>query len=298
MALLDTSKITLPRELAAGVWKSAQGQSVVAALSDSKPQKFGESDIMTFETRPKAEFVAEGAQKGSSEAGFGVRTVKPHKAQVTMRFTEEVLWADEDYQLEVLSTLSEGASEALGRGLDLGSIHGMNPLTGTRAATITDYLLQTTNVVDAGSAGPDIEIETAAGLVIADHFRPNGVALDDSYAWTIATERYDDGRKKFPDLGLGIDVTQFEGIRASVSDTVSAAQEAAAPTGVLGIVGDWSTFRWGVQRNIWVELIKYGDPDGQGDLKRQNQIALRAEVVFGWAFLDTNAFSAIKRTNG
>jgi hypothetical protein len=37
-----------------------------------------------------------------------------------------------------------------------------------------------------------------------------------------------------------------------------------------------------VQRELPVELIRFGDPDGQGDLKRKNQIALRLEVVFGW----------------
>ena len=40
--------------------------------------------------------------------------------------------------------------------------------------------------------------------------------------------------------------------------------------------------RWGVQRELPIELIRYGDPDGQGDLKRKNQIALRLEIVYGW----------------
>jgi hypothetical protein len=48
-----------------------------------------------------------------------------------------------------------------------------------------------------------------------------------------------------------------------------------------------------VQRQIPVTTIEYGDPDGQGDLKRNNQIALRAEVVYGWAFMDLNAFAKL-----
>ena len=294
MGVLETGGITLPREMTNGIWKKAQDGSAVAALVGSEPQKFGETDIMTFDTDPKAEFVAEGGQKSSQDVGFGLRTVKPHKAQVTMRFSSEVKWSDEDYQLEVLQTLSDAAGIALGRALDLGSFHAINPLSGLGAASITDYLMQTANIVIAQPGNPDIDIESAAGLVIADHFTPTGVALDRSYAWTIATTRYNDGRKKFPDLGLGIGLTQFEGISASVSDTVSASREAASPTDVLGIVGDWSTFRWGVQRNIGVQMIEFGDPDGQGDLKRLNQIALRAEVVYGWAFMDKNAFAVIK----
>ena len=37
-----------------------------------------------------------------------------------------------------------------------------------------------------------------------------------------------------------------------------------------------------MQRNLPVELITTGDPDGQGDLKRYNQIALRLEIVYAW----------------
>ena len=40
-------------------------------------------------------------------------------------------------------------------------------------------------------------------------------------------------------------------------------------------------------------LIEYGDPDGLGDLQRQNQIAIRAEVVYGIGIMDSNAFVKI-----
>jgi hypothetical protein len=40
-------------------------------------------------------------------------------------------------------------------------------------------------------------------------------------------------------------------------------------------------------------MIRYGDPDGQGDLKRNNQVAFRAEVVYGWGIADLNAFAKI-----
>ena len=53
------------------------------------------------------------------------------------------------------------------------------------------------------------------------------------------------------------------------------------------IVGDFSQIRWGVQREVPVELIRFGDPDGLGDLKRKNQIALRLEMQFGFAIMDT-----------
>ena len=58
-------------------------------------------------------------------------------------------------------------------------------------------------------------------------------------------------------------------------------------------MGQFDAFRWGVQRDIMAEVIEYGDPDGLGDLKRQNQIALRMEIVYGIAILDTDAFAKI-----
>jgi hypothetical protein len=215
-----------------------------------------------------------------------------------MRFNEEVQWADEDYQLGVLQTLSEEGAAALARALDLGGFHGINPRAGTVAAGIVagDRIASTTNAVEITTATlttPDIVIEQAAGLVIADGFIPNGIAFDPTYSWTVATARYADGRKKYPELGFGANITSFEGLPAYSSSTVSGLPEASANTNIKAIVGQWDAFRWGVQRNLPVELIRYGDPDGLGDLKRQNQIALRLEVVYGWGIMDLDAFAKV-----
>lgn len=299
MAILATSGLTLPRNIASGLFAKATTGSAVAALSGSEPQQFGEVTHMTLTGRPRAELVGEGQDKSSTSAAFGTKVVTPHKFQVTMRFNEEVQWADEDYQLGVLSTLSTEAGLALARALDLGVFHGINPLPGTVAASIVagDRIGTTTNKVELTTATltqADLVIEQAAGLVIADGYIPNGIAFDPRYAWTVATARYADGRKKYPELGFGANITSFEGLQAFSSSTVSGLPEAAADSGIKAIVGQWDLLRWGVQRNIPVELIKFGDPDGQGDLKRKNQIALRAEVVYGWGVMDLDGFATIE----
>ena len=51
----------------------------------------------------------------------------------------------------------------------------------------------------------------------------------------------------------------------------------------------------GVQRSIGAHLIEYGDPDGLGDLQRNNQIAIRAEIVYGIGIMDQNAFVKINK---
>jgi HK97 family phage major capsid protein len=298
MAVLATTNITLPLNIADGMFSKATTGSAVGALSGQEPQKFGQVTHMTLTGRPRAELVGEGANKSSTNATFGTKVVSPHKFQVTMRFNEEVQWADEDYQLGVLDTLANEGSVALARALDLGVFHGINPLAGTVAAGIVanDRIVTTTNAVEIVTATlttPDTVMEAAAGLVIADGYVPNGIAFDPTYAWTIATSRYSDGRKKYPELGFGTSVTSFEGIPAFSTSTVSGTPEASANTNVKAIIGDWSLLRWGVQRQIPVEMIQYGDPDGQGDLKRTNQIALRLEVVYGWGIMDLDGFAKV-----
>ena len=159
-----------------------------------------------------------------------------------------------------------------------------------------DRIGTTSNSVELTTATlttPDTVIEQAAGLVIADGYVPNGIAFDPTYAWTVATARYADGRKKYPELGFGSSITSFEGLSAYSSSTVSGTPEASANTNVKAIIGQWDLLRWGVQKSIPVELIKFGDPDGQGDLKRKNQIALRLEVVYGWGVMDLDGFAVV-----
>src|SRR5690606_17353718 len=119
-----------------------------------------------------------------------------------------------------------------------------------------NYLNTTTNRVEMG-ANADLDVEAAAGLVIGDSVSPTGIAMDPSYAWTLSTARYTDGRKKYPELGFGVDISSFEGLNASVSNTVSSRPE-AADNGVRAIIGDYARgIRWGVQRNFPFRMLQY-----------------------------------------
>jgi len=294
MAVFGTTdaKVLMPRNIADGMVKETQTGSTVAALSGREPMRFGEVDYITFNDFPKAEFVAEGAEKSDTTGSFDFVTATPKKAQVTMRFNQEVQWADEDYQLGIFRELSSAGAVALSRALDLGVYYRINPLTGTAITGWTNYLNATTLRVEAGS-DPDADMEAAVGLLISAQKSVTGVAFDPSYAWTLATARYPDDRKKYPELGFGVGITNFGGLPASVSNTVSGRPE-ATDTGVRAIIGDFASgIRWGVQRSLPVELIRFGDPDGQGDLKRQNQIALRLEIVYGW-YVFTDRFAVIE----
>ena len=284
MAILATSGLKLPSQIADGMIKTVLQGSAVAKLSGRKPMRFGSVDLIKFDTRPKAEFVAEGADKASTSVGMSTVTATPRKAQVTVRFNEEVQWADEDYQLNVLSTVAEEGALALQRALDLGLFYRINPLTGASIPSWTNYLNQTTKRVEQNTATVDADIQTAVGLVMNAGYQVNGLALDPSYAFSLATTPVSatDTRPRYPELGFGDSITSFRGIPSITTSTVSGQPE-AADTKVRAVLGDYRDgIFWGVQRELPVSLIRFGDPDGQGDLMRKNQIALRLEVVYAW----------------
>lgn len=307
MAVFGTGQAAslMPREIADGMVKKILSTSTIAKLSAQEPMRFGKTDIITFNDLPRAQFVEENGDKESTSGSFGSVTAAPHKAQVTMRFSQEVQWADDEHQLGVLRTLASAGADALSRALDLGVFHRINPLNGQAITTWTNYINATTKRVELGKGGsdPDADFRAAAGLIINDldtGVQVTGAAFDPKFSWSLANLMVKDGAgvtstPRYPQLGLGADVTSFLGVPVAVGSTVSGLPE-AADTKVRAIVGDFTGgIRWGIQKELPVELITYGDPDGQGDLKRKNQIALRLEIVYGWyAFVDHFAVVAEK----
>lgn len=292
MASLATTDIVIPLSVANDIWHKAYQGSALAQLSRKEAQKFGQSKVMVLTGEPKAELVGEGAQKSPTPAAFDNITVTPHKLHVTVRLNDEVKWADEDYMLDVWDTIVEASGNALGRALDLVGIHKINPLTGTVAASVPVGITDTTISETITSGAADAAIDAAAGDLIAAGFMPNGIAADPQLKWQLSSQRTQDGLLRYPNIGIGFGGFEYRGVPAACSSTVSA-PEITGGSGILGIVGDFSAFRWGVQRQIGVETIEFGDPDGLGDLKRNNQIALRLEIVYGIGIVTTDAFAKL-----
>lgn len=293
MAALITSDFEIPAEISAGIFEKAQKGSTLAQLSGARPQKFGKQQVFVLTAPPKAELVGEAAQKSPTPASYSSKTVNPFKLQVTMRFSQEVQWADEDTQIGVLQDLASNAGIALGRALDLVGIHKINPLTGTVSELVKEGLIDTKQLITLVGTKYDEAVEAAAGTVISAGYTPTGIAMDPALSFGLSIMRDTTGRKIYPELGFGQNITNFAGMNAAVSDTVSAKNEISVASKLLGITGQFDAFRWGVQRSIGAHLIEYGDPDGLGDLQRSNQVAIRAEIVYGIGIMDSNAFAKI-----
>ena len=118
---------------------------------------------MVLTGAPKAELVAEGGQKSPTPTTYASKAVTPAKLQVTVRVSNEVMWADEDYQMGVMADIQENCGIALGRALDIVGIHKANPLTGTAASSVTEGLVDATDKAEVSGSKYDEAVEAAAG---------------------------------------------------------------------------------------------------------------------------------------
>jgi len=133
MAAFATGSLTIPKQKLAPWLGKIRNGSAVATLSTPTPMTYGEGDTWTFDIG-EAEYVGEGAAKGASTITPTTKTIKPFKFHKTLRFNEEVLWADEDRRLEVVDEILDLIQPSLSRALDFGVFHEINP-TGTPPRT-------------------------------------------------------------------------------------------------------------------------------------------------------------------
>lgn len=288
---MDTSKIKLPAEVTQAIINKVGNTSTIAALSPSTPQLFLNEDYMVFNGAAEAEVVAEGQKKSSYEQTASYVTGKKFKVQCTTRVTEELKWADEDNRLEIISSIQEDQTKAIARALDYVIYHAINPKSGTK---LDGYDALTANAVAVTDSGDDIaNVDALADAV--NEYEINGVALSRTWASRLRKLRVPaTGMRFYPEIPINLAAGTLDGIPAATSTTVDGAK-ATTPTKVLGIMGDYSLIKWGMIRDIWAEVIQYGDPDQTGvDLKAHNQIAYRTEAMFSYAVLDPKAFAVLK----
>lgn len=288
---MDTTKIKLPVEVTQAIINKVGNTSTIAALSPSTPQLFLNEDYIVFNGAAEAEVVAEGQQKSSYTQEASYITGKKFKVQCTTRVTEELKWADEDNRLEIISSIQEDQTKAIARALDYVIYHAINPKTGSK---LSGYDALTAKAASVTDSGDDIaNVDALADAV--NEYEINGIALSRTWASRLRKLRVPaTGMRFYPEIPINLAAGTLDGIPAATSTTVDG-KKATTPTKVLGIMGDYSLIKWGMIRDIWAEVIQYGDPDQSGvDLKANNQIAYRTEAMFSYAVLDPKAFAVLK----
>ena len=291
---LDTSKVLLPREVATVITKRAKDTSTIAALSPSEPQLFLDKEYMVFPGNSEAEVVAEGAQKSSYEETLTPVVGKRFKVVTTTRLSSELQWADEDAQLEIISNIQADQAAALGRVLDYVIYHAFDPKNKTTLEGFTALSGSATQVTATDDRVADID---ALAEAVNDEYDVNGLALSKTMANELRKIRVPStGQRFYPEIPINLQVGNLDGIPAATSGTVNGRLITESPTNVLAFLGDFSLIKWGMVRDIWSEIIQYGDPDNIGkDLKGYNQIAYRTEAVYSYAILDPKGIAVLKK---
>ena len=279
-----------PAELVKEVFVGASGKSSIAKLSAQTPIAFSGTDIMAFTLSGEANLVAEGAAKGQHTGSNSVINIVPLKVEYGARVSNEFVKCSEEKQLQYIKGFQSGFETKLARALDIMVMHGTNPATGALATTlIGDNSFDTNDDVTSvtyNQSTPEANIASAVAAIGDYDF--NGVAMSKTFAADLAALKVN-GVPQYPELGWGAQVSSIKGVPVDINSTVSAV------TGEYAYCGDFqNAFKWGYADKINFEVIEYGDPDNNGDLKRYNQVYLRAEAWIGWAILDGSAFARIE----
>lgn len=297
MAQITTASTNFPVEMVPELFKKVNGHSSLAKLSNAVPIPFSGREEMVFTMDGEVEIVAEGGNKSPNVADFTPVTIRPIKMVYQHRVTDEFLYSAEEAQLQYLEAFSEGFAKKMARGLDIAAMHGLNPYDKADAsfkATNSFDGLVTGNVVTYAAASVDTNIEDAVAAVVADDGIVNGIAMSPAAGAALAAIKVN-GIAQYPEFRFGQNPSAFYGMGSDVNSTVAVTGTASGSVTDQIILGDFqNAFKWGYAKDIPFEVIRYGDPDGLGDLKRKNQVVLRAEAYIGWGILDANSFAVIR----
>lgn len=295
MATISTTKsVNMSPELVTEIFTKTKGHSAIANLCAQTPIPFSGIDVMTFAMDGEVSIVGEGGQKPAGEATHGQVTIKPLKVIYQHRVSDEFLKVTNEKQLPYLQAFADGFSAKIARAIDIMAFHGVNPATKEVSDNIGNNCFDKaiSNKVTFDAAKPDDNIDNAITPIQEADRQVTGIAMAPKFANALGKMKT--GAKEnvnlYPEFRFGQTPTAFGQMPVDVNSTVS-----FDTSSDRAIIGDFqNAFKWGYSEQIPMEVIQYGDPDGQGDLKRTNQVVLRAEAYIGWGILDTESFAIVE----
>lgn len=288
MANLTLQGTMFPADVVKDIYSTAKGHSTLAKLAKRMPVSFSGNDIFTFNLDGEVNIVGEGEDKAPGSAVIKPVSIKPIKVVYQHRLSDEFMQASEEKQLKMLEEFKEGFGMKIATGLDIMAFHGVNPATLEASPNIGENHMDTVQSVPFTAGKPEEALE-AAVLLLGDN-DVTGYALSRGMGSELGKYK-ESGVSQYPEYKLGGNPGVLGKTPADVNSTVTKGNADA-----MAYLGDFaSAFRWGYADKVPFEIITTGDPDGLGDLKRKNQICLRAEAWIGWGILNKNAFAKIEK---
>ena len=290
MSVLEQGTL-FPKELVKEMFSKVKGHSTLAKMAGQEAIPFAGKDYFTFSLDSDVSIVGESAAKPAGDASVTPVTVKPIKVVYQSRVTNEFMYAADEAKLQILRDFADAFAKRVGAGLDKMAIHGINPATGAASETIGqnyfDYKCAS-SAITYNQSTPDANLESAIAVLETNEYAPTGIGLAPAMRSALGAMKTTAGALLYPAFQFG-GVGDLGGIPVDSNVTISAngATDRA-------IVGDFNAFKWGFAKEIPLEIIEFGNPDGGTyDLKQANQILLRSEAWIGWGILDANAFCLV-----
>lgn len=293
------AQAAFPPILVQEMFNAVGGHSSLARLSAARPMPFAGVKEFVFTMDGEAEILGESGQKSPNDALITPVTITPVKFIYQHRVTDEFLKMSDEARLPHLRAFADGFARKIARGLDIAAFHGINPKAGTASTVVgTNHfdskVSQTVSYV-SGTTAADDALSAAIQAVNGSDRVVTGLAFSPLFSGYMADLKAN-GVALYPEFRFGGFPERFAGYGVDVNGTVNK-KLSDATTRDLAIVGDFANaFRWGYAKDVTLEIIEFGDPDGQGDLKRQNQVELRSEAYIGWGILDAASFARITDT--
>ena len=286
-----------PPELTNELINLVRGKSSLARLSGAKPIPFNGETVFTFNFDSEADLVAENGAKSNGGATITPVTMQPVKIEYGMRISDEFKYAAAEIQLQYLQAFADGFAAKTARALDIMAFHGVNPRTKLSASSLSgksfDALVD--QVVSYDASAPQDNVEAAIALVQGNEHDVTGMAMSPAFKSALAgiKTQTNSNVPLFPELGWGNEAQRINGLPVDTNSTVGF--NSSPDKAIVGDFADY--FRWGIARQIPIEMIEYGNPDNDadaGDLKGHNQVYLRGEAYIGFGILVPSAFALIK----
>lgn len=284
-----------PPELTNEMINLVKGKSSLAKLSGARPIPFRGATLFTFSLDQEADLVGENGAKSNGGATIGQVSMQPVKIEYGMRVSDEFRFASDEVKLQYLQAFAEGFAAKTARALDIMAFHGVNPRSKQDADALTNKNFDdlVTQTVTFSSSAPQDNVEAAIALVNGNELDVSGMAMAPAFKSALAAVKSGTNLNTplFPELGWGNEASTLNGLAVDTNSTVSFNSNADR-----AIVGDFANaFRWGIAKEIPIEVIEYGNPDNSdaGDLKGHNQVYIRGEAYLGWAILIPKAFARI-----
>lgn len=288
---MAVSKTLFDPQLVTDLMSKVKGKSSLAALSQQIPLAFVGNKEFVFSMDSDVDIVAENEAKGHGGITLKPITIIPIKFEYGARISDEFMYASEEEKIDILTQFNEGFAKKLAAGFDKAAMHGINPRTGSASTVVgtNNFDSKITNTVQYSASTPDANLETAIALVEGGDGDVSGMVISPAMRTALAAMVDGNNNNKYPDFMFGGKPASLGSQRLDINKTVSVGAVDEA------IVGDFANmFKWGYGKEIFMDVIEYGDPDNTGvDLKGHNQVYLRAEAYLGWAIFDAASFARV-----